>query len=759
MLWVIVFHALLGAAILALGRNLGRRSFWLAALGPASILAWVSMNYRADAPVKETLTWVPALGVDLTLHIDGFALLMLVLIGVAGVAIFGYAARYMSDEPRSARFAALMVMFGGAMAGIVTADNLLGLFVFWEITTITSYLLIGHDDQRPTARASALQAALTTATGGLAMLAGFVLLAGAAGSWSLSAILASPPAGVDVALVLILLGAFTKSAQVPFHFWLPGAMAAPTPASAFLHSATMVKAGVYLIARLSPAFSYLEWWQPLIVTVGLATMFVGGWRALRQHDLKLLLAHGTVSQLGFMVVVLGIGGPETAFAGAALILAHGLFKATLFMVVGAVDHGAGGRDIRKLSGLRRTMPLTFWIGVMAAASMAAIPPLYGFVAKESVFEALVHADPLIAVLVAAASVLTVAYSARFIFVAFTGELSEEAASAHEQFNGLVLWPGLLAVASLAFGLMPSLIEPIVKLASDALTGTVEGKLLLWHGLKPALALSVGTLALGAILSMARIRAEAWQGRFAQSIRWIPSAESVYDRLLRGTMKTADDVTAVVQNGSLPAYLATIALTAVGLPTLLALTAGSLRLRLPEGASLTEWSLVAIIVLASAGLIRVQRRYGAVLLLGSVGYAVAGLFLLQGGPDLALTQLLIESLVVLLFALVLTKLPSHFNEPRRAVSTRIFRAATATAVALFVAFAGIAASNQRSEVPVSEMHIEASLPEAGGANVVNVILVDFRGFDTLGEITVLVIAALGVAGLVMPLLAAKRRDSE
>ncbi|MFO7547673.1 MAG: hydrogen gas-evolving membrane-bound hydrogenase subunit E [Acidimicrobiia bacterium] len=757
MILVIALHAVLGAVLLAVGGRIGRRSMWLALLGPLAIVAWVAKEAApilAGDPVVETLAWVPAFDLGLDLRIDGFSLLFLAVIGVAGSTIFGFAARYMPDRPQTGRFAAFMALFGGAMAGIVSADNLFGLFVFWEVTTITSYLLIGHDDRSPAARTAALQAALVTATGGLAMLAGFVLLALASGTSSLSAVLADLPPGVDVALVLVLLGALTKSAQFPFHFWLPGAMAAPTPASAFLHSATMVKAGIYLIGRFSPAVLDVAWWRPAVVGAGLVTMLVGGWSALRQHDLKLLLAYGTVSQLGFIVALFGFGEPHLAFAGAALVVTHGLFKASLFMVVGAVDHEAGGRDLRKVSGLRRTMPRTFVVAAVASASMAAIPPTLGFVSKEAAFDGLLKVSAAAALVAAAASVFTVAYTARFLLAPFTGPLSPEAGAAHEARGGLVGWPALLAGASLAFGLFPQPVARLATAATEALTGEAAGQLVLWPGPTAALALSALVLASGAALAWGRTGFERFQSRLASRTP-LPAADTVYHRAVEGMLALARRTTAVVQNGSLPVYLTVIVLTAVSVPTVLALRAGNVSLVERTNASAPEWALVAIIALVVAALLRIRRRFVAVMLLGAVGYSVAGLFLLEGGPDLALTQLLVETLVVFFFAFVLVRLPIGYDEaPRPGYATTI-RVVTAVAVAVFVAVAVLVSGSTRTEPPVSDFYLEQALPAAGGANVVNVILVDFRGFDTLGEITVLVVATLGAAALVLPLFARRR----
>ncbi|MDP9020709.1 MAG: Na+/H+ antiporter subunit A, partial [Actinomycetota bacterium] len=426
---LLALHAALALAATALGRRLGPRVFLVCALAPGATAAWAAARAAGvldGSAITQVLPWVPGLGLDVSLRLDGFALLMVALVSGIGAVIFAYSRWYFSPRPGLGRFAGVLTAFAGSMLGVVLADNLLLLYVFWELTSITSYLLIGFEDEKGSARAAALQAILVTSAGGLAMLAGFVILGQAAGTYSLSGILADPPSGglVGAGLVLVLLGACTKSAQVPFHFWLPAAMAAPTPVSAYLHSATMVKAGVYLIARLAPAFAAGHvFWRPLVMGLGVATMLVGGWRALRQHDLKLLLAHGTVSQLGFMVVLVGAGIPELTFAGAALIVAHGLFKAALFMVAGIVDHQAHTRDLRVLSGLGRRMPAVAAVAAVAAASMAGVPLLLGFLSKEAAYEALLHAHlgtggSLALAGVVAGSVLTLAYGGRFLLGGF-----------------------------------------------------------------------------------------------------------------------------------------------------------------------------------------------------------------------------------------------------------------------------------------------------------------------------------------------------
>ena len=423
MIALLALHAAVGLGLVAFGGRLGRRSTAVAAVGPAAVLVWLAVvagGVLDGRPRTEGVAWVPALGLDLDLRLDGYAALFVLLIAGIGVAIFAYSARYLPRRGEgSARLVGLLVLFAGSMLGLVLADDMIVLFGFWELTSITSFLLIGHDHESPRARAAALQALLVTGAGGLALLAGVVLIGQEAGTYRLSAVLADPPSGpaVTAGLVLVLVGAFSKSAQYPFHSWLPAAMVAPTPVSAYLHSATMVTAGVYLIGRLAPAFAGVGLWRPLVVTVGLVTMVAGGLRALRRHDLKLLLAHGTVSQLGLMVLLLGLGTPDALVAGCALVLAHGLFKAALFMVVGIVEHEAGTRDLRRLGRWGRDWRPAGVVMLVSAASMAGVPLTFGFVAKEEDLAALAGGRftlaGLVAAVVVAASMVTAAYSLRF----------------------------------------------------------------------------------------------------------------------------------------------------------------------------------------------------------------------------------------------------------------------------------------------------------------------------------------------------------
>jgi multicomponent Na+:H+ antiporter subunit A len=746
----------LGAVAPSLGRRLGRNVLLLCGVAPLATVAW-ALRHAGDVldgrPVTETYRWVPELGLDLSLRLDAFGLLMVALVSGIGTLIFVYARWYFSHRPGLGRFAGTLVAFSGAMLGLVLADNLLIVYLFWELTSVTSYLLIGFEDDKAASRAAALQAILITGAGGLAMLGGFVLIGLEAGTFSLSGILADPPTGslVDVGLVLVLLGAVTKSAQVPFHSWLPGAMAAPTPVSAYLHSATMVKAGVYLIARFAPAFADAAPWRPIVLTMGLLTMVLGGLRALRQHDLKLLLAYGTVSQLGFMVVLLGVGLEEATLAGCAILLAHGAFKAGLFMTVGVVDHQAHTRDIRRIGRLWSAPGWrpTIAAAVVAAASMAGIPLALGFVAKEAAYEALVHggaggADGVVLATVVVGSMLTFAYSARFVRgllgPATAEDPVDEPTPPPAPFAAPVL---LLGAVTLALGVVPGPVSDLVSQAAVVLDPLVHPVTLkVWHGVNEALLLSLLTMAVGGGLALAWGPVERLQARTPR----VPTADGGYRATLDGVLRLAARSTGFFQNGSLPIYLGVILATVVALPGWVLLADVGLP-PLPELAdSPLQVAVAAAVLGAAAGAAVVRRRFDAVLLLGGVGFSVAVLFVIHGAPDLALTQLLIETLALLIFVLVLRRLPRDVGpEPGR---LRLgLRLAVSGAVGAFVLVFALVAADARTAPPISDGYLERALPEADGRNVVNVILVDFRGLDTLGEITVLAVAALGIVSLV------------
>ncbi len=758
---VVALHFLLALAVLTTRSRLGNRAFLVGALGPFSLLAWAVFHTSGileGTPVTQVVEWVPALDLTLAFRVDGYALLFLYVIAVAGTAIFLYAATYFGNDVKVATFAGVMTAFGGAMVGLVGSDHLLGIFLFWELTTITSYFLIGYADHTAEARSAALHAALVTGAGGLAMLGGLVLLADRAGSFLISEIVANPPEPspmVGAAWALILIGAVTKSAQFPFHGWLPGAMVAPTPASAFLHSATMVKAGIFLVGRLAPAALVgAAWWQDTVMAIGFVTMVIGGWRALRQHDLKLMLAFGTVSQLGFLFLLIGSGKDKLLFGGVALLAAHSLFKASLFMTVGVIDHEAHTRDLRRLHNLRTSMPGVFWMGAAAAISMAAVPLTFGFAAKEAAFDGLLAKGLPFLAAASVASVVTVAYTGRFLIGAFgPSHPGHEPAGveAHTPRNALVWAPAVPAVAGIVFGLAPGLVKPLVESATFSVFG-VEGigKLVAWPGFVTALGWSLASLTVGSLLVWKPAPLDRMIDVVAGIARHLPTTEGGFRRSVAGLLSFADKSSSLIQNGSLPAYLGVIMLVAVLLPAW-GLSGRSGDLILPAEGGLIEWMLAAVILISAAAVVYVRRRFAVVILLGGVGYGVAGFYALIGGPDLALTQLLVETLAIALFALVLRHLPSAFTEPGSGQTPKVL---VAVAIGLFVFAGSIITTSARVSEPVSTEYLADSVPVAGGANVVNVILVDFRGLDTLGEVTVLATAMLGAAGLVVPLMRRK-----
>lgn len=730
------------AAVLGAAGRRWPRLIPAAALAPYALQIGVVWGSWGDGGDPVAFRWIPALELELRFASGDLNLLLSAVVAGIGGLIAGYSLSYFSAPAARARFLALMALFSGGMAGIVASDDLFGLFVFWEVTTVASYLLIGFKDEDGAARASALQAVLVTTVGGLAMLAGFVLLADQSGTTAISEIVADPPRSTTatVALSLVLLGAFTKSAQVPFHFWLPGAMAAPTPASAYLHSATMVKAGIVLLLFLAPGFGQEALWTGAVTTVGLLTMVTGAVAAMRRNDLKLLLAHGTVSQLGFIVALIGLGLTGAALA---VLVAHALFKACLFLVVGVVDTATGTRDIRHLGDLARAMPVVAGAAAVAAISMAGLPPVVGFVTKEAAIDGLIAAGrwfPL--AVIASASVLTVAYSARFWFGAFAAKPGGPGPSQSPSpvSGGLVLAPIVLAALSILLGLAPDPLESTVASSLGEKT-----KLVLWPGLKLAVFVSLGIILAGAALhtTWPRWEQSALLRRFPARRRSV--AEGAYAAAVRYLNVVADRVTGIVQNGSLPIYLAVVLCAVLAVPAVSWAVGFREEIGLRVANSPAEVGLVVVTVAGALGAAVAQRRMAAVLLLGVVGYAVAGIYVVFGAPDLALTQLLVETLTIALFALVLVRLPRRFGRDPRSLA-RSVRVAVAGAVGGFVFTAALLASSIEHDRTIADRYVELA-PEAGGRNVVNIVLTNFRAIDTLGEITVLAAAAIGISVLV------------
>lgn len=778
MITVLALHFAVAAVAPLLFRKFGRNSFYALAAVPAASFVWLLLQHEAiysdagNSPgaIAEVIPWVPGLHLELAFRMDALAWIMSLLVLGVGALVLVYCARYFENkDDHLGGFGAQLLAFAGAMFGLVTADDLLLMFVFWELTTVLSYLLIGYARTRLSARRSALQALMVTTAGGLAMLVGLIILGSTAGTYRIQAILDQGPAlvtgpeggAVGAAVVLILIGAITKSALVPFHFWLPGAMAAPTPVSAYLHAAAMVKAGVYLVARLAPGFAAAPPWLPMVLGLGLATMLVGGYRALRQTDVKLILAYGTVSQLGFLIMVVGLGTPDAALAGLALLLAHGLFKATLFLVVGIIDHQAGTRDIRKLSGVYGSARALAIVAAIGAASMAGIPPLAGFVAKESVFEAFIQyssesgTGPWLLAGVVLGSVLTFAYSARFMWGAFAVKPGVEPTAFKPIKPAFLAAPAVLSLLTVVYGLWPApvdgWIQPYAALfvdgsASDGGSGTSSpGHLALWHGLTPALGLTAVTFALGLAMFYGRNAVARLQARVPG---WI-DADRAYQRTIGALDDTAVWVTGRTQRGSLFFYLSVILTVAFVLPLTALVLANK---PLPAGLYVIDpgspLQLVAGagIVIGALAAVRANKRFLAVLMVSVTGYGIALLFALQGAPDLALTQMLVETIILVAFVLAMRSLPAGLRD-RTGGKYRVIRVVIGLSFGLTMIFVAIYALGARVAPPVSLQFPQLAYEGGGGLNVVNVTLVDIRAWDTFGEISVLALAATGVASLI------------
>jgi multicomponent Na+:H+ antiporter subunit A len=759
-LWTVAVHAFAAVLAPALVRRLGRGAFLVLAAAPAAALGWAlaeTGHVLGGHPIEQVIEWIPEYDVSLAFRLDPLGLLLLYLAAGIGALVLVYCARYFdSDEPGLGLFASSLTAFAGAMIGLVLADDLVLLFVFWELTTILSFLLIGHYADRPGARRSALRAVTVTTFGGLALLAAVVILGQAAGTYRISAILAGPPHGpaVTTALVLVLIGAFAKSAVFPFSQWLPGAMAAPTPVSAYLHAAAMVKAGIYLIARFAPAYGTEPYWRGLCLVLGGATMLLGGVRALRENDLKRVLAFGTVSQLGFLAAVLGGGYRDEAYAGVAMLLAHALFKAPLFLSVGVIDHCTKTRDLRKLSGLGRSMPTLCVVTCLAAASMAGIPPLLGFGGKESVFEAFWSgsgngspgspADPYVLAVFVLGSALTVGYTCRVVWGAFAAKPGVAPTPVHRE-GALFLAPaGVLALAGLVLGIGAPLLNELFAEYADTLPGPHHLHLHLagWSGLGPPLGLSALAWVGGAAIFLLRDPLL----RFHRD-HTLPEGEDVVTNLLLALERASLQITGSVQRGSLPVYLGTVFLTAVALG-IWALADGApwhLPTPVPWWYSRTQLVVAILSCLAALSVPLLRGRLAAALLTGVSGFAVAILFLVDEAPDLAFTQLAAETVSLIVFVLVLRRLDPDFAGTAR-TRRRAVHLATAVATGAVLSALTYVAAAGRGFSSVGPGY--RSLAEhAKLGNVVSAIIVDFRSWDTLGESSVLAIAAAGVTSLV------------
>ena len=719
--------------------------------GTALVVASQGIGTTSDP--RKTIEWLPLLGFNFAFHVDGFAVVMALLVSVLGFAVLAYAIAYFEHDATFTRFVGLFMAFAGSMTGLVLAEDLFTMFIFWELTSVWSFLLIGLHDKSEVARRSAVRALLTTGAGGLCMLVGIGLLQNQFGTTSFAKLHDLAPTGTmaSVAASMLLLGAFTKSAQFPFHFWLPGAMAAPTPVSAYLHSATMVKAGIVLLARTAPIFSDTGVWRWWVVLAGVTTMLLGGWRALRETDAKLVLAHSTVSQLGLLTVLFGIGSPYATYAGVAHLVAHAIFKAGLFLGVGVIDHELGTRDVSKIGAARRSVPVSIVAIGACLLSMAGIIPLFGFATKEKALVALLDAEfGLVGSIalwgVVAGSVLSVAYSVRLLHALVRTPDSSDAHDSHDAHHEtsalmrstLAAPVVVAAIVSLGFGFAASTVGSWLVSPSSALDVKAVSKLALWPGINDALLISLVVIAIGAVIG--------WKASLENTAAQQSQGERVFDVVYDATIAGAKRITSVTQSGSLPIYVGvTLLLVALAPLSATFIDGVSPLSALTSGTALEAVVSVIAIVLA-IGVAVLQSRFTGAMFLGGVGYAIAVLFALRGAPDLAVTQLLVETLTIVVFLLALRVMARTKIRPVSRFP-QIMRMCVAAVIGVAIPLFVLAVRDARNAPSASEEYFARSVDEAGGRNVVNVILVDFRGFDTMGEITVLAIAALGVANLV------------
>lgn len=755
------FLPLLGTLIPLITARLSRTAcaFLTAAL-PALTLFLV-LSHAGDifqgTLFQASIPWIPTIGLELAFRLDGLALLFSILILGIGLLVILYARYYLSAKDSIGKFYAYLILFMFAMLGVVLSDNLIQLWFFWELTSISSFLLISFWGHKTEARKGARMALTVTGAGGLALLAGLLILGNTVGSFSLQDILESGPfikdsANYPVIVVLILLGAFTKSAQFPFHFWLPNAMAAPTPVSAYLHSATMVKAGIFLMARFYPALADTDLWFLIVSLTGLATFLVGAYIALFQHDLKGLLANSTISHLGLITLLLGMGTDLAAVAAIFHIINHAIFKASLFMAAGIIDHESGSRDMRQLNGLWKYMPYTATLAMVASASMAGVPLMNGFLSKEMFFTETLHQASLgslswfIPVLATLGGVFAVAYSTRFIHdVFFNGEPINLPKTPHEPPRYMRVPVEILVALCLLVGIFPSLVvgDLLLAAASATLNGPAPSyNLAIWHGFNFPLLMSFIALIGGLFMYYSRSHLFKFQAQFPSN-----DPKLVFEGVIQYVHSKAVRIIDLTENGSLQRYIFfTLALSVI-------MTAASLmnlnttigqRPEIPLDA-LSITCAVLLCVSALATVIWHRRRVIALLTLSVVGLIVSLAFAQFSAPDLALTQLSVEVVTVILLILALFFLPQ--KTPKESTPRRVVRDLGLASLIGGVIGTICYALMTRPLDTISTFFTENSKTGGGGTNIVNVILVDFRGFDTLGEITVLGIAALGIYKLI------------
>ena len=755
MLYVVLSLFILACLAPLLHRYIGRHSGNLLALVPATLFSFFAAQLALISQgevLSQRWLWFPGMEIQLSFLLDGLSLLFALLITGIGTFILLYANRYLEGHPALGRFFLFLLTFMGAMLGLVLADNLITLFVFWELTTVSSFMLIGFNHENAESRQKAHQGLMVTVIGGLALMTGFIMLGFAAGSYELSEILQQDLTGHALylpMLVLILLGAFTKSAQTPFHFWLPNAMAAPTPVSAYLHSATMVKAGIYLLARLQPSLGDSAAWMLTLSAVGAVTMLTGIFLASRATGIKKVLAYSTVMALGTLTMLLGLGTEKAALAAVTFLLAHALYKGALFMIAGILDHEAGIKDFQHASGLRHKMPKTCAIAIIAALSLAGVIPLFGFVAKELLLEAVLggsHWQIGLIIATVIANIFVVLVAALLAIKPWFGKVIATPKEAHDPGLPMLLGPTVLASLSLLLGLFPFIADQwLLQAAASAVNGSaVTTYLALWHGFNLPLLLSLTSLCLGLVLYSQWSRWRTITAGVEPLSRFGP--EALYTQMMAGLVLFAAWQTKVLQNGYLRNYLLTTIATMLLLVGWAMLRLDNFNITLDlHDVKIQEATVFLILLVTILSAVLVKSFLAAVALLGALGFAVALIYVFFSAVDVGITQVLVETITVLLLVLVLYRLPefrklsSTMNRARDAVIA-IGSGALITLLVLLV-------TNARSMEGISGYFIANSVPEGYGRNIVNVILVDFRALDTLGEIFVLALVAIGIYAMV------------
>lgn len=758
MLIAVLAGLLVATLYIPFGKYLKGRLAILASALPIGLFAYFASFIPLISAGKDAsfhYTWVPSMGINFDFHLDGLSLLFSLLITGIGALVFLYASAYLKGHKYLDRFYAYLSLFMAAMLGVVLSDNVLLLFIFWELTSISSFFLIGFNNDNAESRKSSLIALGVTGGGGFLLMAGLILMGHLSGSYSIQDMMGSHEflkshVLYGLMLLLVFAGALTKSAQFPFHFWLPGAMKAPTPISAYLHSATMVKAGVYLLARLQPVLGGTDYWTYPLVAIGGITMIYSAFHSIFRTDLKGILAYSTISALGILVFLIGIGTPQSLLAASVFILVHALYKAALFLITGVIDHETGTRDITRLAGLRKVLPPLAVGGLLAALSSAGLPFTFGFIGKDLIYEATLHTEGILYIVLTCVALLTnilLLYAGLLAGVKpFTGKLPAQ--YSHVHLPHWLMWapPLLLSLLGILFGCFPTLADnSLLKPAAQAMYhAAIDAPLKIWHGFNLVLLLSGATLALGTLLYF--IRKPSVSGLASVERFDNLSPKRIFGRLTRLARRFSLRYTNVMHNGFLRVYLFRIILFAVCLLAFRLITGGPVSLTLHSVTPISGYEIVVagILICAIYLAVTTPSRLTAVVATSVVGYCICLQFVFYSAPDLAMTQFTIDTLTVVLFVLVLFRLPPFLNFANRSV--RIRDGILAGAFGLLIALISIQVLNQPFDDTVSRFYGDNAYLLAKGKNVVNVILVDFRGFDTMFEIVVLSIAAVGVVSL-------------